>query len=473
MDEERERPDLSDAAVACFLNAVTLQPQRFEWNYYLGYSYEQQANLNKAVIYYGNALRIQHDSFAPLIRLGEIQLNLNHPALAKPLFERALALNKSSAAALAGVGKIALYERNYPEAAEKLRAALAVEPQASSLRYPLALAYRGLDDLERAEASLQKKGTAEPTIADPLLDEIQELRKGKAVLWIRGIQAVSEGHYAEAAEDFRQMVTADPDDALPRMYLGISLARAGERKEAIQQFSEALRSSPDLAGAHYNLGLLLAQKGLEQEAIKHFRAAVKSTPELKDAHFQLANFLMRNDEYREALAEYTAVIRMDPQNAFVRLMQAMALVKLKNYSTARKQLEAALEALPGDADLASALARLLAACPEQAVRNAPRALKLAQSAFKAEAAPDLDRGETLAMALAEAGHYDQAAQLQRSLITEVERSGRNDLAGLLRDNLILYENGKACRTPWRDDDPIFKPVPGTGSELLTNKAASK
>ena len=85
----------------------------------------------------------------------------------------------------------------------------------------------------------------------------------------------------------------------------------------------------------------------------------------------------------------------------------------------------------------------------------------------------MDRGETLAMALAEAGHYEQAAQLQRSLITEVERSGRNDLAGLLRDNLILYENGKACRTPWRDDDPIFKPVPGTGSELLTNKAAPK
>jgi tetratricopeptide (TPR) repeat protein len=172
---------------------------------------------------------------------------------------------------------------------------------------------------------------------------------------------------------------------------------------------------------------------------------------------------MRNDKYREALAEYTTMIKMDPQNAFARLMQAMALVKLKNYATARKQLETAVEALPGDADIASALARLLAACPERAVRNGPRALKLAERAFRAEAAPDLDRGETLAMALAEAGHYHQAAQLQRSLITEVERSRRNDLARLLRSNLILYENDKPCRTPWRDDDPIFKPVPGTGA----------
>jgi tetratricopeptide (TPR) repeat protein len=455
--------DLTDAAVACFLNAVGLQPQRFEWNYYLGYSYERQANLNKAVVYYGNALRIQPDSLAPLIRLAEIHLDLNHPDLARPLFQRALALNKSSAAALAGIGKIALYERNYAEAVEKLGAALDLEPQASSLRYPLALAYRGMGDLDRAEASLQKKGTAEATTADPLLDEMQELRKGQAVLWIRGMEALGEDRYAEAAKDFREMVEADPGGALPRMYLGISLARAGERTEAMQQFSKALRSSPDLAGAHYNLGLLLAQQGSEQEAIRHFRAAIKWTPELKDAHFQLANFLMRAAEFRESLAEYTTVIRMDPQNAFARLMQAMALVKLKSYSAAQRQLEAALEVLPGNTDIASALARLLAACPEGAIRNGPRALKLAQRAFEAEGTPDLDRVEALAMALAEAGHYGQAAQLQRSLITEVERSGLNDLARLLRDNLVLYESGKACRTPWRDDDPIFKPVPGSGA----------
>lgn len=457
-----EAYDLWDAAVSCFSNAVNLQPYRFEWKYYLGYAYEREADLNKAVEYYGNALSIRPDSFALLIRLGEIQLNLNQFDLAKLLFEKALALNKFSAAALAGIGKIDLSKRSYPEAVEKLKAALEIEPQASSLRYPLALAYRGTGDLEQAEATLQKKGTAEPTVADPLLDELGELRKGQAVLWIRGMQALADRRYAEAAEDFRQMISADASGALPRMYLGISLAQAGERNEAIRQFVESLRSSPDLAGAHYNLALLLAQQGSEQEAIEHFRAAIKWTPELKDAHFQLANFLMRAGKYDEALAEYTTVIRMDPQSSLARLMQAMALVRLRNYSIARKQLEAAFEVLPGDADIASALARLLAACPERELRDGPRALRLAQQAFKAETNPDLDRGETLAMALAEAGHYNEAAELQRLLIAKVQSSGRNDLAEILRGNLILYDSGKACRTPWRDDDPIFKPLPGPG-----------
>jgi hypothetical protein len=38
----------------------------------------------------------------------------------------------------------------------------------------------------------------------------------------------------------------------------------------------------------------------------------------------------------------------------------------------------------------------------------------------------------------------------------------------LRENLILYDHGRACRTPWQDDDPIFKPVfapPGVPTDL--------
>jgi hypothetical protein len=27
----------------------------------------------------------------------------------------------------------------------------------------------------------------------------------------------------------------------------------------------------------------------------------------------------------------------------------------------------------------------------------------------------------------------------------------------MRDNLQLYERATPCRTPWRDDDPVFQP----------------
>ena len=68
-----------------------------------------------------------------------------------------------------------------------------------------------------------------------------------------------------------------------------------------------------------------------------------------------------------------------------------------------------------------------------------------------------------AMAYAELGHFDRAIQVQRMMIAEVTRGKRLELAELLQDNLARYERQEACRTPWRDDDPVFylAPIPFT------------
>jgi tetratricopeptide (TPR) repeat protein len=459
--------ELSDAAIPCFLNAETLDPHHFAWLYYLGFAYEIQGDHARAATYLENALKIQPNNLTALLRLAKVKLDLNSLEPAKAIFERALAIDKSSAAALAGLGKIALYKRDFSEAVQKLNTALVLQPEASSLRYPLAIAYRGLGDLAQADANLQKKGKGEPKIVDPLVDELQRLRRGNPELWMRGTQAINANRFGEAVSAFRQLVTLDGSNPDSRMYLGIALARLGQRSEATEQFSQTLRILPEHAGAHYNLGLLLAEKGFEQEAIRHFRAAVQSNPELRDAHFQLANLLMRGGSYQEAVSEYRSVVAMDPANAFCRFMEAMALIRLKKYSTAKNQLEAGLAALPGDVDMESALARLLAACPDPEIRNGSRALELTEQAYRAQQNADLEQGETVAMALAAIGLYPKAAQLQRSLIAEAERYGRNDLVHALRDNLVLYEHGKSCRKPWRDDDPVFKPLPRT-NDLSSN-----
>jgi hypothetical protein len=68
-------------------------------------------------------------------------------------------------------------------------------------------------------------------------------------------------------------------------------------------------------------------------------------------------------------------------------------------------------------------------------------------------------GETFAMALAEAGDYAQAASVQREVLEAARRAG---LAGEVRRmtrNLRLYEQGRPCRQPWADDDPVHAPGP--------------
>jgi hypothetical protein len=85
---------------------------------------------------------------------------------------------------------------------------------------------------------------------------------------------------------------------------------------------------------------------------------------------------------------------------------------------------------------------------------------------------DLETVETLAMALAETGQLGRAVEIQRSMISDLQRNQRFDLVKLLAGNLALYERGQPCRLPWRDDDPIFSPVPAA-MELLAPATSSE
>jgi hypothetical protein len=108
-------------------------------------------------------------------------------------------------------------------------------------------------------------------------------------------------------------------------------------------------------------------------------------------------------------------------------------------------LEQANQRFPDRGLTAHDLARLLAACPDTSLRNGERAVELAMEVFQAQKTPL--HAETLAMALAEAGRCEEAANLQRMLISTVEQN--NDDVPIMRykTGLARYEKGKPCRPP--------------------------
>jgi hypothetical protein len=84
----------------------------------------------------------------------------------------------------------------------------------------------------------------------------------------------------------------------------------------------------------------------------------------------------------------------------------MGLVQLKRYRETRDWLVEATRLHPDDPQLRHALARLLAAAPDDQVRDGARALSLAQGLLATDSTTEL--GETLAMAYAEVGSFPQA-----------------------------------------------------------------
>jgi tetratricopeptide (TPR) repeat protein len=450
-----------DAAAVCYRNAHSLAPLEFRWPYYCGRLYQDEGETKNAIAYLKMALELRPHDVAALINLAQTYQAEGQSGPAKELFERALAIDSTQAAALAGAGEIALSNGDFGLAIRSLEAALKLQPKATNLHYPLAMAYRKTGDITNALAQLQRKGSGKPTIPDPLMDEVTDLKRGQRALWIQGNKALAEGRVADAIKIYQQMLaTADKGDPIPRIHLGIAMAQSGDIKGAVEQYQQVLRMAPDSAVAHYNLGVLSLELKSEDAALNDFNATVALDPGFRLAHFQMANVLMRKGCFAEAAFHYQRAIELGLDNKFVRLMRAMALVRTRRYSEAEAELDNDVAALPESADLKLALARLLAACPSQSLRDGPRALWLVEKLLQSNSSPGFELLEAYGMALASVGRFKEAADLQNRMIADVERMKRNDVVAELEGNLGLYERGQVCTLPWRDDDPIFSPQPG-------------
>ncbi len=455
--------DLQEGAEACYRNAQQLAPQDLRWPYYLALLYESLGDLQKAGAHYQKVLVLNPNHMAALLGTARSELDQDRAEEARRRFEQALEQDPTSAAALVGLGEIAADGRDFERAIEHYEKALELQPDATSIHYPLAMAYRQLRQVDKARLHLSKRGEGPVKYSDPLLQELERAKTGR---WHQRQQANSffdAGKYEEAARIFRQMVEKDPTDAVALMDLGAALAQLGQVEEALEQFNQALRYSDSKSRIHFHMAISFTQLGWEKQAIEHYQAAVETDPTFREAHFQLANVLMRQELFEEAIPHYQRVVELDPGNAFAHFMGAMTLIRTRRWKEARMRLEEGLAALPDDADLGHALARLMAACPEAGIRNGQKALMLLQKVLEQSKSAEFEHIETLAMAYAEVGQFGRAIQVQRMMIAEVTRGKRLELAELLQDNLALYERKEPCRTPWRDDDPVFylAPIPFT------------
>jgi tetratricopeptide (TPR) repeat protein len=444
-----------DAADACLRNAQQLDPEDMRWPYFLGHVFRYRSDPARAVPFFEQTLAHAPENVAALVWLAEMNLAQNRPDAAEEPLKKAQSLDASSGAVLYGLGRVALAKQDYAQAVKYLEGALAIRPEASRLHYPLGLAYRGLGDRNKAEEHLRLRGDVELPPADPLMGEIAGLLQNAAAYEARGSQALGARQWPQAAENLKKAVELAPANAFTRLNLGTALYMQGDADGALEQYREAIRLSPTLARAHFAIGVLMESRRQDDEAIKAFSAAVASDPKYAEPRFSLANALRRNGRVEEALAQYAEVLRLDPAISQASFGYAIGLVRLGRYQEATSRLESATKTFPDQPGFAHALARLLAAAPDARVRDGARAMSIMNELLKTQ--QTVAMAETMAMALAESGRYDDAARWQRDAIRAASEGKRADLARRLSANLRLYESGQPCRTPWALDDPVHHP----------------
>ena len=440
-----------DAAEPYLSNARMLLPTDGRWPYYLGHLARTKGKLPDAARFFEEAVERRPEDVAALIWLGEVYLASGRPDDAESPLRKALEKDGRSVAARYRLGRVALARRDYAGAVTHLEEALAVAPGARGLHYPLGLAYRGLGDQARAQANLGREhaleGVAPP---DPLMQEVNELLNSPTSWEARGVRALNRGDWATAAAHFRRGAELDPKSAPLRHRLGSALYMTGDAQGALREFERAISISPKHAQSHYSLAVLLESKGRVAEALQGYSAAVRYEPTYVEARVRLADLLYRTGRPEASLAEYNRALGIDPRVPEAAFGHAMALVVLGRYKEALARLEQGAQSYPDAIDFAYALARVLAAAPDASVRDGRRALAVLGALTNEQQRKD--GGETMAMALAEVGRFDEAVVWQRGAVSAAERAGQPEVAARMAENLKLYEEGQPCRTSWRNGE---------------------
>ena len=197
--------------------------------------------------------------------------------------------------------------------------------------------------------------------------------------------------------------------------------------------------------AQFNLGVILDKLGKPDESIEHYEQALRIDPGYVEARFNLANSLRRTGGCPAALGHYDRLRQAAPGNSSVRVGEALCLIETGQHDRARVRLDEGLGALPDDPLMVSISARLFAASPQDDLRDGERAVGLAQGLVgRQRGAGGL---ETLAMALAEVGRFEEAIEKQLEAIALSEKAGSAELRKRLHGNLERYRRGEPCRDP--------------------------
>jgi putative PEP-CTERM system TPR-repeat lipoprotein len=278
--------------------------------------------------------------------------------------------------------------------------ALQKEPNHFDIRFQLARAYSGTDNLDSAEKELKKVIRQNPSFRDAHLElarvylrqsrpedalsAIGGLDQGDSeVIEVAGLAHAAKGQYEKAEELLKRAYSsggrAETAVAISRVYM--KTGRAGEARE---QISEVLHKHPENRRALYTLAELHTGERDFTAAIETYGRISRRYPGDREAIIRMGMLLIEKGDYDQALSISDGLI-MDRQTVFAGYkLRGAALFREKDFDGATVSLQKAVSVEP---DAPSYY--LLGLChyykgePEQALSQLYRALDIAPSHVQA------------------------------------------------------------------------------------------
>jgi serine/threonine-protein kinase len=311
---------------------------------------------------------------------------------------------------------------------------------------PVALYQRALLDHPRdfwlhMHAAL---GTIDRGVQMGLIFAAHAVRPQSAVVYVLLANELwARGDWPAAEVAARRAIDIKPNYAMAYFRLGLVL----QSRKDLPGADAALQKAAELAGnasPYWSFGVAFQSKGDGAAAASAYRKAADR--EGTAAAFRRLGGCLRDlKDLPGAVAAFQRAIELDPADFQARHGLGQVLQQQGRYAEAEQAYLGAIQANPGFVPAHDSLARLLATCPDDKVRDGKRAIEYATTACEQTGWKNPLYLDTLASAYAEAGQFEEAVRYQTRALEDPALKG--DLRTAAMRRLELYRQKKPFRDP--------------------------
>jgi len=483
---EYARAGFYDAAAVALDDAIQLAPQGARWLYLRGLLANAQRQQSAATGFFQRAFAANANYLPIRVALAGARIEAGDLDAARTLLEPVAQAAGTAAVPFAMLGDIALRQRRFPDAIERYKRALTLDPKATRLQTRLAEAYTGAGDAKAAAEARAKGGDVAPRLDDPLGANLIGARAAAAPAAAaepplptdplqrnvaEALSLLGQRNYDAARQHMDAALKLLPNDPdLLVIYTRIEAA-AGNLAAAKSRADAAVAAGPNKASAYIGQGIVAEMSGDDKAAEIAYTKAIARDAAMPDARQYLGNLLMRTNRPGAAAQQYRELARIDPSNGAFLMRQVAAQSADGHCADAFKDVNARLAKEPQHPFLLELFVRLASTCPAARAEEKRMALDYATKLYRTnEVAPI---GEAYALALAANGKWDDAVKTQEGAMFLLVRNRATAGLPAYREVLAQLKAHTMPSRPWAASNAVFQPARWQPDPKPTPTAAAK
>ncbi|MBY0587340.1 tetratricopeptide repeat protein [bacterium] len=268
------------------------------------------------------------------VPLGQVYIALDEFDKAKRSFDKALALDPNLAGAQAGLGDIALRER---------------QPAAAQYHYQQSLKRDATlphvwSNLSQAQILLHEFGLAYESAERALAID----PGSREALFNRAVSARGIGNESQSEQDYRTLLARDPCFVPARINLANRLIASARSAEALALYREGVDLVPNSTELRFAYASSLHESGDLSAAMAEYQHLLQQSPDHRQANQNLATALRRSGAWDEAIRLMEGLIARDPNEPATWIQLGHAHLERDDDRSARSALDRARACRPGD-----------------------------------------------------------------------------------------------------------------------------